>query len=71
MLELLADINRKLGVTIVIITHELNVVKTVCNRMAVIDDSHIVEQGDTARIFEAPQSHIARLLLGKEEARND
>ena len=36
--------------------------------MAVIDDSHIVEQGDTARIFEAPQSRIARLLLGKEEA---
>lgn len=68
VLELLADINRKLGVTIVIITHELNVVKTVCNRMAVIDDSHIVEQGDTARIFEAPQSRIARLLLGKEEA---
>ena len=54
--------------TILIITHELNVVKTVCNRMAVIDESHIVEQGLVQDIFDHPQSHIARLLLGKEEA---
>ena len=68
VLQLLADINRQLGVTILIITHELNVVKTVCNRMAVIDESHIVEQGLVQDIFDHPQSHIARLLLGKEEA---
>lgn len=68
VLELLQDINRKLGVTIVIITHELNVVRRICNRMVVIDESHFVEQGDTAAIFADPQSSIARLLLGKKEA---
>ncbi len=66
VLNLLADINKKLGVTIIIITHELDVVHSICNRMAVIDESRIVEQGDTKEIFETPQSAIARLLLGKE-----
>lgn len=66
VLNLLADINKKLGVTIIIITHELEVVHSICNRMAVIDESRIVEQGDTKTIFENPQSAIARLLLGKE-----
>ena len=67
VLELLQNINQKLGVTIVIITHELSVVQRICNRMVVIDESHFVEQGDTAAIFENPQSSIARLLLGKKE----
>lgn len=67
VLELLADINKKLGVTIIIITHELDVVHSICNRMAVIDQSKIVEQGNTKEIFENPQSPIAKLLLGKED----
>ena len=67
MLELLKDINQKLGVTIIIITHELAVVRSICNRMVVIDNGLFVEQGETAEIFENPQSEVARLLLGKEE----
>ncbi len=67
VLELLRDINRKLGVTIIIITHELAVVKAICNRMVVIDGGRFVEQGDAETIFEHPQSDVARLLLGKEE----
>ena len=67
VLELLQDINKKLGVTIIIITHELGVVRSICNRMVVIDDGVFVEQGDTASIFEDPQSEVARLLLGKKE----
>lgn len=66
VLHLLANINQKLGITIIIITHELEVVKNICNRMAVIDESRIVEQGETKQIFEAPQSATAKLLLGKE-----
>ena len=66
VLELLQDINRKLGVTVIIITHELSVVRSICNRMVVIDGGRFVEQGDTAEIFEHPQSSIARRLLGKE-----
>ena len=67
VLELLKDINQKLGVTIIIITHELAVVRSICNRMVVIDNGLFVEQGETAVIFENPQSEVARLLLGKEE----
>ncbi len=66
MLALLTDINKKLGVTIIIITHELSVVRTICNRMVVIDNGGVVEQGFTREIFENPQSSVARLLLGKE-----
>ena len=67
VLELLKDINQKLGVTIIIITHELAVVRSICNRMVVIDNGLFVEQGETAEIFEDPQSEVARLLLGKGE----
>ena len=67
VLELLKNINQKLGVTIIIITHEIAVVKEICNRMVVIDNSQVVEQGFTQDIFEHPQSSMARLLLGKED----
>ena len=50
VLELLKDINQKLGVTIIIITHELAVVRSICNRMVVIDNGLFVEQGETAEI---------------------
>lgn len=71
MLKLLRSINRELGVTIVIITHEMNVVKTICNRVAVIDESRIVESGATQDVFANPQSNITRLLLGMEAEIND
>lgn len=66
VLELLRDINRKLGVTIVIITHEIAVVKSICNRVAVIDASEFVECGETSEVFRSPKSNITRLLLGYE-----
>lgn len=64
ILDLLCDINRRLGVTVVIITHEIGVVKSICNRVAVIDEGHIAECGDTKTIFAAPQSRMTRMLLG-------
>ncbi len=67
VLQLLKDINHKLGVTVIIITHELAVVKSICNRMVVIDNGQFVEQGNTETIFKDPQSNMARLLLGKED----
>lgn len=66
ILQLLRDINRELNVTILIITHEMSVVKALCNRVAVIDEQRIVESGDTAEIFSNPKSDITRLLLGYE-----
>lgn len=66
ILQLLHGINKELNVTILIITHEMSVVKALCNRVAVIDEQCILESGDTAKIFANPQSDITRLLLGYE-----
>lgn len=63
ILSLLKEINRKMGITIVIITHEMKVIETICNRVAVIDDSHIVELGEVKDVFLRPQSKIARQLI--------
>ena len=63
LLQLLKDINAKLGVTIVIITHEMSVVNKICNRVAVINDAHIIEQGVTKEVFTNPQHEMTKLLL--------
>ncbi len=64
ILDLLQDINRKLGVTIIIITHEIGVVKQICNRVAVIEAGLFAEQGTAADILAAPQSIAAKQLIG-------
>ena len=64
VLDLLAEINTELGVTMVIITHSLAVARRVCNRIAVIDQGRIVEEGATADVFAHPQSEVTRELLG-------
>lgn len=63
ILELLHDINKTLGVTIVIITHEMKVIDQICDRVAVIDSSHIAEQGKVRDVFTNPRSKIARELI--------
>ncbi len=64
ILDLLVDINRKLGVTIVIITHEIGVVNRICNKVAVINEGVFVEQGNTREVFDHPKSDVTRMLLG-------
>ena len=64
VLDLLARINAELGVTMVVITHSLAVARRICNRIAVIDGGHIVEEGLTADVFANPQSKAAQELLG-------
>ncbi len=69
VLELLKRINAEMGVTVIIITHEMRVIEQICNKVAVIDQSHIVEQGAVKDIFLAPKSRIAReLILPQSEA---
>lgn len=63
ILDLLRDINRKLGVTIIVITHEMRVIEQICSKVAVLDASHIAEVGYVRDIFANPQSQIARELL--------
>ena len=55
ILQLLKDINKKLHLTIVMITHQMEVVKTVCDRVAVIENGSIIEEGDMVKIFTDPQ----------------
>lgn len=63
VLDLLKDINKKLGLTILLITHELEVIKYSCNNMAVLENGLIVERGTVRDIFQNPKSETARLFV--------
>ncbi|MCL2898398.1 methionine ABC transporter ATP-binding protein [Brenneria tiliae] len=63
ILALLKSLNQKLGITILLITHEMEVIKTVAHRVAVIDGGEIVEQGPVWQVFAHPQSALTRILL--------
>ncbi|TRC86783.1 methionine ABC transporter ATP-binding protein [Mesorhizobium sp. WSM4310] len=64
ILALLKDINRQLGLTILLITHEMEVIRSIADRVAVIDGGRIVEQGPVWSVFAEPQSDITKSLLG-------
>ncbi|HEX7055959.1 MAG TPA: methionine ABC transporter ATP-binding protein [Bacilli bacterium] len=64
ILSLLKDINRKLGLTIVLITHEMEVIKEICDQVAVIDQNQIVEMGPVIDVIARPKSEAARRLFG-------
>ena len=71
ILSLLKKINTEMGVTIIVITHEMKVVEQICNKVAVIENGKIVEQGYVKDIFMSPSSDIAKeLILPKYENAN-
>lgn len=63
ILELLQDINRRLGVTVVIITHQMEVIERICTRVAILDQGRVAEQGAVAEIFRNPKTDAARRLV--------
>jgi D-methionine transport system ATP-binding protein len=63
ILDLLKNINRQLGITIVIITHEMSVIEKICNRVAIIDNSQIAECGLVEDVFTNPQTAAARKFV--------
>ena len=63
ILELLKELNEKLSLTIVIITHEMLVIKEICNRVAVMESGHVVEQGDLLSIFTNPKEPITKEFI--------
>lgn len=67
ILELLKDINQRFGITIVVITHQMAVVREICNQVAIMKDGQVVEHGRTIDIFNHPKSEVARELLQKDE----
>ncbi|MDD3252024.1 MAG: ATP-binding cassette domain-containing protein [Lachnospiraceae bacterium] len=63
ILQLLKQINRDLGITVIVITHEMAVIEAICDRVAIIDQSHIAEVGKVSDIFSEPKSRIGRQLI--------
>lgn len=70
ILTLLQDINQRYGITIVIITHEMAVVREICNRVGIIGDGRLVEQGAVLDVFSHPKTREARELIIKASAEN-
>ena len=63
ILELLKEINRKLSITILLITHEMDVVKTICHQVAIIGGGQLVEQGSVGEIFAHPKTELAHQFI--------
>lgn len=66
ILNLLKEINQKYGITIVVITHEMAVIREICSKVAVLDQGNLVEQGTVEEIFRAPKTEQAKNLIFNE-----
>lgn len=66
ILELIKEINRELGITVIVITHQMSVVEEICRHVAILDDGVVVEEGEVSAIFSAPSSVAARRLVFPE-----
>ncbi|MDD5802914.1 MAG: methionine ABC transporter ATP-binding protein [Clostridia bacterium] len=66
ILELLQDINQKFGITIVIITHQMSVVREICTHVAIMKDGEVKEQGLVEEIFSHPKSQVAKELISRD-----
>ena len=66
ILELIRDINKRLGITVIIITHQMSVVESVCNKVAILENGVVVEQGIVEDIFSRPKSQAAKNLVFPE-----
>ena len=69
ILSLLKEINESLGITIVIITHQMSVVTDICHKVAIIDNGRLVEEGPVEQIFKNPKSDAAKELISGKEVR--
>ncbi|MBR0338335.1 MAG: ATP-binding cassette domain-containing protein, partial [Ruminococcus sp.] len=69
ILSLIKDINEKLGITVIIITHQMSVIEEICSRVAILENGEVVEQGEVNQIFSSPKSEAAKHLVfpGEEE----
>ena len=63
ILELIKDINKKLGITVIVITHQMSVVEEICNRVAILDGGEVVEEGLVGTVFASPKSAAAKRLV--------
>ena len=63
VLQLIQEINQKLGITVIIITHQMSVVEEICNKVAILDHGEVVEKGPVSEVFTRPKSAAARRLV--------
>jgi D-methionine transport system ATP-binding protein len=70
ILNLLKQINQELGITIVIITHQMSVVQEICNKVAIIENGHLVEDGTVASVFSKPKSRAAKELIFGQDSKD-
>ena len=66
VLELIKDINRKLGITCIVITHQMSVIEEICGRVAILEKGSVVEEGEVSDIFSRPKSAAAKHLVFPE-----
>ena len=66
ILELIRSINEKLGITVIIITHQMSVVESICKHVAILDNGEVVEQGEVTEVFSHPKSEAAGRLVFPE-----
>lgn len=70
ILELIRDINKRLGITVIVITHQMSVVEEICSHVAILDNGEIVESGEVGAVFASPKSEAARRLVFPNGADN-
>ncbi len=71
ILDLLKELNQKLGVTVVVITHQMNVIEEICHRVAILDHARVAEQDTVEEIFSNPKTDIGRQLVYPNGVRID
>ncbi len=67
ILTLIRDINRRFGLTVIVITHQMSVVQEICSRVAILEHGHVVEEGTVQQVFSNPRTEAARQLMGGGE----
>ncbi|MBQ8555322.1 MAG: ATP-binding cassette domain-containing protein [Clostridia bacterium] len=70
ILDLIRDINDKMGITVIVITHQMSVVQEICNRVAILENGAVVEEGEVAQVFANPRAEATKNLVYPEMADN-
>ncbi len=71
ILSLIREINQKMGITVIVITHQMSVVQEICNRVAILENGTVVEEGEVTRVFANPQAQATRNLVYPEMAQGN
>lgn len=71
ILALLASLNKEYGITIIMISHQMEAIESICNKVAIIDNAKIVEEGETYEVFLQPKSEVAKRILFSNRAHTE